>query len=149
MDCPVLWIHAEALGPANPALLAHPGRPAVFVFEPRLLEGAAGPISLKRIVFLYECLLELPVTIRQGDGAEEVLAFAARHRADGVVTSAWVDPHLGDIATGVAAALPLQVLEPEPFVVLPQPVDLRRFSRYWRSAGPRLRPDPPAPETPR
>lgn len=141
MDCPVLWIHAEALGPANPALLAHPGRPAVFVFEPGLLRGAAGPISLKRIVFLYECLLELPVTIRQGDGAEEVLAFAARHQADGVVTSAWVDPQLGNIAATMAAALPLQVLEPEPFVVLPQQVDLRRFSRYWRSAGPRLRPD--------
>ncbi len=120
----------------------------MFVFEPGLLEGAAGPISLKRIVFLYECLLELPVTIRQGDGAEEMLAFAARHRADGVVTSAWVDPQLGGIAACVAAALPLQVLEPEPFVDLPEPLDLRRFSRYWRSAGPRLRPDPAAPETP-
>ena len=148
MERPVLWIHAEALGPANPALLAHPGRPAVFVFEPGLLEGAAGPISLKRVVFLYECLLELPVTIRQGDGADEVLAFAARHRADGVVTSAWVDSQLGDTAACVAAALPLQVLEPEPFVDLPEPVDLRRFSRYWRSAGPRLRTDPAAPETP-
>jgi hypothetical protein len=59
-----------------------------------------------------------------------------------------VDPQLGDIAACVAAALPLQVLEPEPFVDLPEPVDLRRFSRYWRSAGPRLRTDPAAPETP-
>ncbi|MCX5931225.1 MAG: hypothetical protein NTW83_05205 [Cyanobacteria bacterium] len=39
------------------------------------------------------------------------------------------------------AGMPLQVLEPEPFVVLPQPVDLRRFSRYWKLAVPRLRPD--------
>ena len=37
MDCPVLWIHAEALGPANPALLAHPGRPALFVFDDKAL----------------------------------------------------------------------------------------------------------------
>lgn len=37
--------------------------------------------------------------------------------------------------------MPLQVLEPEPFVVLPPPVDLRRFSRYWKLAVPRLRPD--------
>lgn len=145
MERPVLWIHAEALGPANPALLAHPDRPALFVFDDDLLGGAAGPISLKRIVFLYECLLELPVTIRCGAGAEEVLAFAARHRADGVVTSAWVDPQLGAIAATVAATLPLNVLEPEPFVDLPEPVDLRRFSRYWRSAGPRLRPDHPTP----
>jgi deoxyribodipyrimidine photo-lyase len=58
-----------------------------------------------------------------------------------VVTSAWVDSQLGDTAACVAAALPLQVLEPEPFVDLPEPVDLRRFSRYWRSAGARLLPD--------
>ena len=70
---PVLWIHGEALGPANPALLAWPGRPAVFVFDDALI--AAGGLSLKRLGFLYECLIELPVTIRRGDVAAEVLAM--------------------------------------------------------------------------
>jgi deoxyribodipyrimidine photo-lyase len=65
-----------------------------------------------------------------------------------VVTSAWVGPQLGGIAACVAAALPLQVLEPEPFVDLPEPLDLRRYSRYWRSAGPLLRLDLAPPKTP-
>ncbi len=82
---PVLWIHGEALGPTNPALVAYPGAPAVFVFDRQLIAQAG--LSLKRLGFIYECLLELPVTLRHGDVAEEVLAFARRHRADGVATS--------------------------------------------------------------
>ena len=133
---PVLWIHAEALGPANPALVAHPGTPAVFVFDRELIVQAG--LSLKRLGFLYECLLELPVTLRHGDVAEEMLAFARRHGADGVVTTAAVDPRFAQLRERIAAQLPVQVLEPEPFVELPEPVDLRRFSRYWRRAEPVL-----------
>jgi deoxyribodipyrimidine photo-lyase len=133
---PVLWIHGEALGPANPALVAYPEAPAVFVFDRELIAQAG--LSLKRLGFLYECLLELPVTLRHGDVVEEVLAFARRHGADGVVTSAAVDPRFAALRERIAAELPLQVLEPEPFVELPEPLDLRRFSRYWRRAEPVL-----------
>jgi deoxyribodipyrimidine photo-lyase len=134
---PVLWIHGEALGPANPALRAHSGRPALFVFDRPLIEANTGQgpaISLKRLGFLYECLLDLPVTLRAGAVAEEVIAFAARHGADGVVTSRAVDPRFMALAATINAALPLVVLEPEPFVQLEGPVDLRRFSRYWKRA---------------
>ena len=133
---PVLWIHGEALGPANPGLVAHPGAPAVFVFDREMI--AQADLSFKRLGFLYECLLELPVTLRHGDVVEEVLAFARRHGADGVVTSAGVDPRFAGLRERIAAELPLQVLEPEPFVELPEPLDLRRFSRYWRRAEPVL-----------
>ena len=133
---PVLWIHGEALGPTNPALLAHPEAPAVFVFDRELIETQR--LSLKRLGFLYECLLELPVTLRHGDVAQEVLSFARRHGADGVVTSAAVDPRFALLHEQIATQLPVQVLEPEPFVALPEPLDLRRFSRYWRRAEPVL-----------
>ena len=133
---PVLWIHGEALGPTNPALLAHPEAPAVFVFDRELIVQA--DLSLKRLGFLYECLLELPVTLRHGDVVEQVLSFARRHGADGVVTSAAVDPRFAVLREQIAVQLPVQVLEPEPFVALPEPLDLRRFSRYWRRAEPVL-----------
>ena len=152
MQNPILWIHGEALGPANPALQAHPGRPALFVFDDALLAGgssisaadplsasaAAGaapaPLSLKRLAFLYECLLELPVTIRRGDVAAEVVGFARRHGADGVVTSAAVDPRFEAIRATIARQVPVTVLQPEPFVRLESPAGLSRFSRYWRQA---------------
>lgn len=149
MQQPILWIHGEALGPANPALQAFPGRPAVFVFDTELLAGrsattgspapvAPAPVSLKRIGFLYECLLELPVTLRRGDVAAEVLAFAQRHGADGVVTCEATDPRFGWIVERMAAALPVRVLPVPPFVPdgPAQPFDLKRFGRYWRRAEP-------------
>jgi deoxyribodipyrimidine photo-lyase len=144
---PVLWIHEEALGPANPALRAWPGRPALFVFDPAWVEGTGGPgpprpLSLKRLGFLLECLLELPVTVRVGTVAEQVRTFARRHGADGVVGSRPVDPRLRRHAAAIAAALPLRLLEPEPFLDLPEspgrPLDLRRFHRYWKRAEPLL-----------
>ena len=144
MQNPILWIHGEALGPANPALQAYPGRPAVFVFDSELLAGrspttgdpasSSRPVSLKRIGFLYECLLELPVSLRKGDVATEVLAFARTHGADGIVTSAGTDPRVEGICQRLEQELPVQVLTPEPFVELEGRVDLGRFSRYWRRA---------------
>lgn len=144
MQHPILWIHGEALGPANPALLAHPGRPAVFVFDTELLAGrsatsgdpgsAAEAVSLQRIGFLYESLLELPVSLRRGDVAREVLAFARAHGADGIVTSAGTDPRVAVICRQLEQELPVAVLPVEPFVALDGPVNLGRFSRYWRVA---------------
>lgn len=132
MQRPILWIHEEALGPANPALRAWPEAPALFVFDTRWIQ--TNGISRKRLGFLYESALELPLTLRKGDVVAEVLAFANRHGADGVVTSTAVDPRLQKLAAAIEAELPLQELEPDPFVALPRPPRLGRFSRYWREA---------------
>ncbi|NWF78855.1 MAG: hypothetical protein HXY37_02275 [Chloroflexi bacterium] len=128
---PVVWIHADCLSPQHPALLAYPGAPALFVWDEALLSSLR--ISLKRIVFLYECLLELPVSIRRGDVAAEVLAFASEQQADGVVTSASPSPRFAAISAQIAAQRPLRVLPVEPFVQIEQRLDLARFARYWRA----------------
>lgn len=134
MKRPILWIHEEALGPANPALRAWPEAPALFVFDTRWIQNSR--ISRKRLGFLYETALELPLTLRKGDVVAEVLAFARRHQADGVVTSTGVDPRLQQIAEAIETEMPLQELDPDPFVELSRPPRLGRFSRYWREAEP-------------
>ena len=150
---PLIWVHGEALGPSNPALIANPDAPAVFVFDTELLAGrtatsgghpAVGcdpqPLASERLRFLRECLAELPLEVRQGDVAHELLAAAAARGCDGIITSRAVDPRFALIATRLAAVLPLHILEPQPFVVLPLQgpgsPDLGRFSRYWRRAEP-------------
>lgn len=52
-----VWLTAESLGMADPALVAHPDLPAVFVFDEPLLRGLE--LSGKRLVFLTETLAEL------------------------------------------------------------------------------------------
>lgn len=128
---PIVWVHGDCLSPYNPALIAYPGAPAIFVWDEALLTELR--ISLKRIVFIYECLLELPVAIRRGDVAAEVLAFAAECRADLVATRFSPSPRFRRIHDRIAATLPVQVLPVEPFVQAPSQLDLTRFSRYWRA----------------
>ncbi|EHA62296.1 hypothetical protein [Synechococcus sp. WH 8016] len=129
---PILWVHEEALGPANPALQDYPDAPGLFVFDDAWIQEQA--ISRKRIGFLYESAVSLPLTLRRGDVASEVLRFAQRHGADAVVTSAVVDPRLQRIAAAIDRELPLWMLDPDPFVSLAKPPRLGRFSRYWREA---------------
>jgi deoxyribodipyrimidine photo-lyase len=137
---PLLWIHHEALGPANPALRAHPGRPALFVLD-------AASLSANRLRFLQECAAELPLQQRRGVVAEELLSVAHAEGADAIVTSRAVDPRIATIAAELdarqrhappARRLPLIALDPDPFVELEEPVDLGRFSRYWRRAERRV-----------
>ena len=64
-----MWLTAESLGDADPALAAHPDRPVVFVFDEPLL--ARLRLSGLRLVFLAECLADLaqrrPVEVHRGD----------------------------------------------------------------------------------
>ncbi len=66
-----VWLTAESLGDADPALQAHPDLPAVFVFDERRLAGWR--LSGKRLVFLTEALADLatrrPVEVHLGDPA--------------------------------------------------------------------------------
>ena len=120
----VEWVHTDGLSVVT-------GAPAVFVFDDAGLEGW----SLQRIGFVYECLLELPVSIRRGDPAAAVLAFSRENGASRVVTRPFVDPRLGEIWAELTRSIEGEILAEEPFVQLRGPVDLRRFSRYWTKAS--------------
>ena len=65
----VLWLTAESLGMADPALVDNPDLVVVFVFDKPLLQKLQ--LSSKRLVFLVETLAEMalhrPVEIHLGD----------------------------------------------------------------------------------
>jgi deoxyribodipyrimidine photo-lyase len=56
-DPQAVWLTAESLGDADPALAAHPGLPAVFVFDVPLLVRLR--LHPRRLVFLAETLGDL------------------------------------------------------------------------------------------
>ena len=121
----VTWLHDEML---SPDWLAD-GQPAVFVFDEAWLREEC--VSLKRVVFMYECLLDLPgVEVWKGDVVAEVRRFAQAHGAERVVSGRSPLPRI----RRQGEALGVEWLEPEPIVTLPDEVDLKRFSRYWRRA---------------
>lgn len=99
-----VWLTAESLGRSDPALVAHPDLPAVFVFDEPLL--ASLRLSAKRLVFLVETLSEIgtdrPLELHLGTPGEvlsdrpvavtfaPVPGFAARtRRIEPAVTHPW------------------------------------------------------------
>jgi hypothetical protein len=132
MSKPIIWIHGDCLSPKNPAFKAYPDAPAIWVWDDALLEE--WQISLKRITFIYECLLELPIIIRRGDIETEVLAFAKEHNATQIVTTNSPSSRFEKICDRIEESLELVVLEVEAFFEYEGFIDLKRFSRYWKVA---------------
>ena len=131
------WLHADCL---NAEWIDPTGGPAVFVFDDRQLE--AENWSLKRVGFLYECVLELPgVEIWRGPTAETLALLVQERHLDSIVTVRTPDPWLQAQAAILGArSIGVEWITPEPLVALSGSVDLRRFSRYWRKAEPVLLP---------
>lgn len=132
MNKPVIWINGDCLSPYNPAFQEYPQAPAIWVWDDALI--AEWQISLKRLTFIYECLLELPVEIRRGNIAEQVLAFAKEHNSNLVVTTDSPSPRFDDICDQIEKSVELEVLAVEPFFEYDGYIDLKRFSRYWKVA---------------
>ncbi len=128
----ITWIHGDSLRPTNPALLAYPDAPAVFVWDDELLTRYS--ISFKRIVFMYEALLELPVTIYRGNVVEQVSAFAQLHNAHTIVTSGTPSPRFATMCQQLRRTHTVDIIAEPAFVDIPKHTDIKRFSRYWQVA---------------
>ena len=133
-DRPLLWVHTDGLNPEWPAFREHPNSPSVFVWDTAWL--AAEQITLKRVVFIAECLREMPpaLAIHAGDPASEILAAARAHGSTHVLALRTPDPRLQAAALTVRQHLPVVWLDPPAFAAGVREGDLKRFSRYWQRA---------------
>lgn len=134
MSDTLLWLHPDCLSARNPAFQKYPGQPALFVFDDEEIEAEAW--SLKRIQFLYECLLEIPTEIRRGNVAEEIVRTALEAGARKVVTVESVNPRFAVYKKAIETRIPVEVVPAEPFVDFRGHLDLKRFSRYWKRVEP-------------
>ncbi len=130
---PLVWVHTDDLNPQSTVLRGNPDAPACFVWDTEWLRN--GRISGKRVVFIEECLAEMPerVTRREGDIAAELLAQAAQTGAGRIVAVRTPDPRLLAAAAAVRSKLPVEWIDPPPFTDN-RSYDLNRFSKYWRAA---------------
>ncbi len=132
---PMLWLHTDSLNPDSPMLRAHPDSPAVFIWDTEWLTKSH--IALKRIMFLAECLQEMPegIELRAGDPATELLAAATANGVNYILAQRTPDPRLQAAALTVERHLPVVWYDPPAFVEGTRSFDLKRFSRYWQRAG--------------
>jgi len=131
---PLVWLTLDSLGVASPALRRHPEAPTVFILDPAWLEQERP--SLKRLVFIVECLAEVPgLECWLGEPAAVLSARAAAYGASHVCVATTPCPRVRGTAADLADRLPVVPIEWPPFCDTSRVTDLGRFSRYWNKVS--------------
>lgn len=133
----IVWLHGDSLSPTDPALVANPGAPAIFVFDEAFL--AAAQLSFKRLLFIYESALEAlegrDAAIRRGVVVPELIATLAAHGARELHVTASVAPRFRIYLAELQRRTTVVVHEPQALVAW-RGEPPRRFSAFWRKAEP-------------
>ena len=130
----LVWLHEDRLRANDPALAANPGSPSVFVWDDTRLRAEG--YTLKRVAFVYECLLETPARILRGDTVSTLLAAVGDAGADRIATTESVNPHFAECVDALQRKTEVAIVLPDSLVPLDLDADLRRFARFWKKAEP-------------
>jgi deoxyribodipyrimidine photo-lyase len=133
-DRPLVWLTLDSAAATSPAARAYPAAPRLFVIDPAWLDEERP--SLARLVFLFECLADVPgIEIRVGPPAEILRDRAAALGCDGVAVADTPCPRVRRTADAVAGTTPLAVYDWPAFCDRSRVKDLGRFSRYWQAVS--------------
>jgi deoxyribodipyrimidine photo-lyase len=131
---PLVWLTLDSLGIVSPAAAAFADAPRIFVLDPDWL--AAERPSIKRLVFIWECLADLPaVDVVLGDPRTVLDERVATLNCDGVAVAETSCPRTRRAAAAVAARWPVAVVPWPAFCDHSRLRDLGRFSRYWQAVS--------------
>ena len=128
----LIWLHEDMLRADHPVFAAAPDAPACFMWDDAYM--AAQGYGLKRRVFIYESLLELPVEIYQADTLQGLRDLAAQHGADTIVTGKTPNPAIKSLCEDLRDGLSVTTLADTAFVQMDNVPELKRFFKYWNKA---------------
>lgn len=128
----LIWLHEDALRAEHPVFdAAGADSLVVFIWDDAYLQQM--DYGFKRLVFIYETLVELPLTILRGNQFECLARLAGE--ADGrILVPATPNPRLQQTIEGLRRGFEVEVVEDTAFAPLTQEVELKRFFRYWNKA---------------
>ena len=133
----IVWIHGDNLSNTNPIFKVYEGTPALFVWDGKLLDR--WHVSLKRITFMYESLLNLPVNTCRGDIIEELVTFAEQHGAIRIATVPSPSRHFKWVCKELEKrGYLLDILQPTAFVNYDESFGLRPLSAYTSGVQPAI-----------
>ena len=131
---PLVWLTLDSLAATSPAAAAYPDCPRVFVLDPEWL--AAERPALKRLVFICECLADVPgVEVILGAPSTVLSERAMALGCNGVAVAETSCPIIRRAAAAITAALPITTVRWPAFCDRSRVRDLGRFSRYWQQVS--------------
>ena len=126
----LIWLHEDCLRASHNVFSHAPDAQAVFIWDDAHM--AAMHFGLKRRVFIYESLCQLPVEIYVGDTVSALMQLADRGQE--IVTGKSPNPALKNIMQALRETIKVSAIADDPFVQMDSPPDLRRFFKYWNKA---------------
>lgn len=126
---PLILLHEESMRMTHPVFKVAPNHAKViYVWDDEYLKRSA--YSLKRLIFIYENLSEMEVTILRGDTS----SILEEINPSIIYIPTTNNPLLLEIIHSIKKVFSIQMVEDEPFVVLSQPIKYSRFYQYWNKA---------------
>lgn len=127
MTQPIIWVHEDALRQSHPVFsAAKNSKAAIFIWDNTYFQAQG--YTTKRLLFIYECLLEIDVTIIVGDTVKTLSDLS-----DDVVYMAFTpNPDFKAVAEVLRVkSINVEVVEDEPLSQIPFDTDMGRFFRFW------------------
>lgn len=123
----IIWIHDKAL---NNSLLTelNENKRALFIWDNKYFQSRS--YTLKRLVFIYETLCQMPIEIIMGDTAETILSFSPEK----IQVEFTVDTKIKKIIQQLSRNCVIEIIKPNPFVAISDANEYKRFFKYWNEA---------------
>jgi len=126
MNPALIYLHEEALRMTHPVFKVAPaGTKAIYVWDDKYFRTT--DYSLKRLVFIYETLCELPVDIIRGDTISVIQQMAPSTLYVPATNNPFILSTLGELKS----VTDVEIVEDEVFAIMKKPTEARRFFQYW------------------
>ncbi|MDX2165164.1 MAG: hypothetical protein SFW07_07095 [Gammaproteobacteria bacterium] len=123
----IIWIHDKALNSFLVQAINDKAK-AIFVWDDEYFKTRS--YSLKRLVFIYETLCQMPVDVIKGQTIEII-----RSLSPSKITTLYVaDTKIKEIIQHLTKNFDVEVVRSHPFVKIPDGYEFRRFFKYWDKA---------------
>jgi len=147
-----IWINEDTLGINHPVFeAASRDAIAIFIWDQAYFQRQN--YSLKRLAFIYECLIDLQqqidttqngslrLEVYEGDTQsvlQDIIYSNDGACDDSAMNKLYVpgipNPYVLDVIRLLGQDIKIAIIEPIPFMTVPDDVDMRRFFRFWKRA---------------
>ena len=129
MTTELIWLHEKALGLNHPLITnKRADTKIVHVWDDNYYKSRS--YSLKRLVFIYECLCDSPAEIVRGDTIEvlrslDINTITVPFTPDTIITN---------LTNGLSDFANLKILKDDTFCDFDSALEVKRFFKYWNIA---------------
>lgn len=129
MSKPIVWMHDQAITFSSEFYQRQDSDTRlIYIWDDAYLKSQG--YTLKRLVFIYESLIETPVQILKGNTLEVLKDL----QPNKVLTFNTPDTRIKALIDKVSKELNLELIDQKSFVDLPNKEIGKRFFKYWNQA---------------